>query len=339
MFSLVDSSFNKEFENVLVFYGIEETRSEYLEKAEALGLKHYSIIKSPKKYLKSFKSFKRILNAERPDRIIVHSSELIIPAVKYVKRSSNSKVIYAEHEPNHTKTALEHYLSKYAMKKADHVVVLNSEYKEELSNKYHKLDKISLIPNGIDTDFFSPKPSHSTDLFLIGMAARITDTKDHLLLIKSVQKLKELYPNLQLSIAGIGDQMSGIEKYVQQANLENHVIFKGLLNETELKQFYQSLDLYVHATKSETLSTSILQALSCELPVITSDIKNNKALITNDQNGWLYEDQQLSSLISKIKFAIENEDERKKIAKEGRVFILENFTAQSMQEHYRKLLS
>lgn len=336
VFSLLESEFKHSFDHSLVFYGVEEIRPQYIEQSTALSIPYFAIQKKPKQYLKSFRDFKRILKTERPDRIIIHSSELILPAVKYAK-NNNCPVYYVEHEPNHSKTRLENFLSKYALKKASNVICLNESYKEELMNRYGKNENIVVIPNGVDTNLFKPSETNPQP-YHIGMAARITDTKDHKNLLLAFASILNEYPKAKLSIAGTGNLLNAIKAQVAQLKITDHVHFNGLLNEDEMIAFYKSLDLYVHATKSETLSTSLLQAMSCGLPVITSDIKNNALLIEDSKTGYLYKDKNPESIALKIKTCFENRENTIKISTAARQHILTNFTSESMASKYKHLM-
>lgn len=338
VFSLLqEEAFNTSFSHTLVFYGIENTRELYIQQANSLGIKHYSLKKRPKRYIKSFRTFKKILQQQKPNRILIHSSELIIPAVWYAKKNKHCRVFYVEHQHNTSKTRFEHFLSKFALKKAFKVICLNEAYKNELIAQHGIKNKTTVIPNGIATTTFAPAQIKPTDL-VIGMAARINATKDHKRLIHAFKQVLKNHPTAQLKIAGTGNLHEGLQKLVVDLKLTDNIEFVGLLNEEEMCVFYQSLAICVHATKRETLSTAILQAMSCQLPVITSDIENNKVLITNEVTGYLYANEDEEDLAKKMNLAIRNKEQRSKIATAARKHVLENYTSQIMAEHYKKLI-
>ena len=113
----------------------------------------------------------------------------------------------------------------------------------------------------------------------------------------------------------------------------------GLLNEQQMIRFYQSLDLYVHATVAETLSTSILQAMSCALPIVTSNIKNNLNLIKHDTNGILYEKGNSNDLYEKLKYCITNYPTVCKLGLEARNKCQQQFSNQVMSTQYQQILT
>jgi len=336
VFSLLDTEFINDYENVLVFFGVEEILESHKKKSLDLDIKYYSLIKKSKRYLKPFISFKKILNNENPDVIIIHGSELIFPAIWYCK-DKKTKVIYVEHEPNHTKTILERLQTSYSLKHADKVVCLNEIYKSQLLSQSNSKATVKVIPNGIDIERFLPTRK-KTHIKNIGMAARLTNTKDHKNLIYAFSLLLKSNPDCLLKIAGTGDLEDKLKNYASELNIANSVQFLGLLNENEMIGFYQNLDLYVHATYSETLSTSIIQAMSCALIVITSDIENNRALIENSKDGLLYEDGNSDSLYSIMVKIVNSYDKYNHIEEKARNKIEQYYSNKTMAKGYKQLI-
>ena len=175
-FSLLDTDFKDNFSHVLVFYGVENVLVDYQTRTKELGLKSYTITKTNKRYIEPLNRFFQILLDEKPDYILIHNSELVLTAIKYRKKNRHCKVIYVEHEANHTKPFIGRFLSKYALKKSDSVICLNDNYKTELLQKYKAKTEIQVIPNGINTQKYLPKSYHST-VATIGMASRLVDFK------------------------------------------------------------------------------------------------------------------------------------------------------------------
>lgn len=96
--------------------------------------------------------------------------------------------------------------------------------------------------------------------------------------------------------------------------------------------------MYVLATKSETMSTAILQAMASGLPVISSNIQNNAELIDDGENGWLYtpnDEQHLTEIILNV---LSNSEDAVRVGKNARTKVVENYSAQSMSAKYTALL-
>ena len=108
---------------------------------------------------------------------------------------------------------------------------------------------------------------------------------------------------MRLSIAGDGETSRDIKNYVEQNGLSDHVFIFGLLDQSALLDFLQSLDIYAHCTFGETMSTSIMQALACGLPIIASDVEGVSNMVKEDF-GFLYASESVGDLKHKMKHLI-----------------------------------
>ena len=115
----------------------------------------------------------------------------------------------------------------------------------------------------------------------IGMAARMVPDKLHTLLIDVIILNKSFFLKNKIKIlfAGDGVNFEFLKNRIKYNKLENIIIFNGSLKEDDLIKWFRKLDIYIHLSKDETTSTSILQAMSMSLPVIASNIGGNKNLI------------------------------------------------------------
>jgi len=335
LFPLLENSFSDHFENHVVFFGIEEVNPDYIQKCNVLGVKFTRIQKKRKRYLGAFSQLKKLLKQQNPHCVIVHNSEMIISASQFARKHA-THTIYVEHENNQSKSRFLHFLSKYARKKSDAIVCLNHVFKQEYESLYGATPNLHVIENGIDIEKFTPvqKPQN----LICGLAGRMVEVKDHHNLIKAFKKVVESYPKAQLLLAGDGPLKKELEALSAQLELSENIQFLGLLNEDEMISFYKSLSLYTHATHAETMSTAILQAMSCELPIITADIKNNKILVEDQVNGWLYATNNAEDLASKIISAHQNREEFERFGKANRLKVLKQFSAEQMSLKYTALI-
>ena len=338
LFPLLESNTLSNYEHIIVFFGVEKVLHDYIIKAQNLSINTYTIQKKPRQYIKPFYKFKSILKKEKPNHILVHSSELLLPALKYRKKNRSVKVNYIEHENNTTKGVSLKLLSKIALKKANTVVCLSNQYKQELQTNYKCKVPIQVIPNGINISKYLNSENEIPKPFTFGMASRMIQGKDHSTLLRAFSKVVKKYPETMLNIAGDGETLSSVKAKAKKLNLENNILFLGLLNENEMIIFYQNLSVYIQATLSETLCTSILQAMSCQLPVIASDIENNKPLINNNETGWLYLSKNSDDLARIMLNSIEYPQKNITISENARKFCKTNFSNKTMAKGYKQLI-
>ncbi|MFK8046424.1 MAG: glycosyltransferase family 4 protein [Crocinitomicaceae bacterium] len=336
VFPLIENGFASKYDHSIVFYGVEKTTQSYHKKCSDLKLNHFSIIKKPRQYLKAFSEFKKILNNTKPSVIIVHNSELIVPAARFSRKNKDCTVFYVEHQDSVNKTKLQNFLSIYALKKATGIVCLTDTDKKELLEKKLSKTPIQVIPNGVrlNTGY---KRDYSRNT-IIGMASRMTPTKDHSLLLIAFKNIVRDYPKITLEIAGDGQTFSAVKALAHELKISENIVFHGMLSDKEMILFYQKITINVLATTSETMSTAILQAMASGLPVITSNIVNNKRIIENGKNGWLYKNKDADDLTEKLRYAINNPKAANKIGMTAQKHIELNYSVENMIQLYSEFI-
>jgi len=168
---------------------------------------------------------------------------------------------------------------------ADKIVLLTELYRKELKSQYgvfFQQKKVCIIQNGIDLKVFHPEYVRPvTNNFKIGMAARFTVTKKQEFLIYVLEKIYQLSPNidLKLSFAGNGSEFDRVQEVAKNSTISSKIIFEGLIDEKSIAPWLRDLNIYVHASDGETLSTSILQSMGCGIPIIASDVSGINNLL------------------------------------------------------------
>ncbi len=175
----------------------------------------------------------------------------------------------------------------------------------------------------------------------IGMAARMVPDKLHELLIEVILSNKSFFTKKKIKIlfAGDGLLLKSLKKKIKSNGLQNIIIFNGRLKEDDLIKWFKKLDIYIHLSKDETTSTSILQAMSMSLPVIASNIGGNKNLIRsiNSINNIILVNNEVGKVYEKIKFLISNKNIRKKMSNVTRKIVVKYFSCETMYQNYQKL--
>ena len=173
------------------------------------------------------------------------------------------------------------------------------------------------------------------------MAARMVPDKLHNLFIEIFlnNKLFLLDNNIQVLFAGDGILIDSLKKKVHQHKLQNFIIFSGTLEEKKLIKWFKKLDLYVHLSKDETTSTSILQAMSMSLPIIASNIGGNRNLVrfTKSTRNIILADNNIKDVYKKIKYVLMNKEIKKKMSKFARKTVERYYSCERMYKNYQKL--
>ena len=344
-FSMADADTEKQNQYEVIFFGIEEVRAGYIQKANQRNIPLFYVKKKSGFDFNAYRQIEKIIKDRQPDVIFLHSSSYIFPVKKTTLLNKKKiKIIVRETQANHLKTKLNWLGLCVSLITANNVVFLSTEYRDVIKKRlalFFSDKRTAVIPNGVDLDVYKPAIAMQHNTINIGMQSRLSETKDHKTLIDAFAQLLKIYAEkpLKLFIAGDGVCRPQLQKQAQDLNIGHAVEFTGLLEETALPAFINSMDIYVHATLGETMSTAIMQVMACRKAIVASDVLGVDNMIRNDENGLLVPAKNAEALCAAMLKLINNAALANTLAGNAYNFAKNNYSNKTMLERYNKIFN
>ena len=208
---------------------------------------------------------------------------------------------------------------KFVRPVTDTLLVMNStDY--EIAKKYslYKKNLYSIDGMGINAlkfpfsteenkSYLREKYNIPKDDFLLIYVAEFSKRKNQLFLIDSIKSLiSEGYNNVKLLLIGDGILLNNMKEYSKTLGIENNIIFKGYIK--EVYDYYQISDICVSSSRIEGLPFNLMEAMSTGLPVIASKIKGHIDLVDPEENGFLYEYNNINEFCKHVKILYNDRD-------------------------------
>lgn len=136
-----------------------------------------------------------------------------------------------------------------------------------------------VLPNPIDTNLFSPaQVKEESRCFRIVTAGNVSHRKGTDLLFCALHKL---IPEIDWKLTLFGDtsQISKYGQWVNDKEFSQRLLLPGMVTQQELARVYSQSDLYVVSSRVETANVSMLQALACGVPIVTTSCGAPETLI------------------------------------------------------------
>jgi glycosyltransferase involved in cell wall biosynthesis len=235
-------------------------------------------------------------------------------------------------------------MSGFVMKNATDRLIASSDYALSLLNQLGiSRDRISLIPNGVDTEKFTPNSSMRPENVLL-YVGRIEPGKGLHYLIRA---LKSISTPMELMIAGPRSRnesynieiFSMIEK--ENALSLHKITYLGELTSDQLADLYKKVTLLVLPSLNETFGIVLLEAMASGTPIVASKSGGMPEII--GENGVLFESGNPVDLARKIEYLLQDKSLRTRMGINGRRLVQENFSydrvAQKLIEVYQQMLS
>ncbi len=243
-------------------------------------------------------------------------------------------------------------LEKRAARWCEKLVLLSDwQLETAFQNRIAPLEKLEVIPNGVDSAFFRPGSRQEKaaaraalgledNALVVGTAARLSPQKglrDFLTAAKMIAKQKA---EAVFLIAGEGAQEKELRRYADALGVSPQVRFCG--NLAEMLPFYRALDCFVLSSLWEGLPYVILEAQACGLPVISTDTSGGAAAIRHEESGLLVAKSDTLQLAGAILRVLDDGELAKKLGSWGRVEAEKSFSlnrwADDLAGLYRKVL-
>ncbi len=167
------------------------------------------------------------------------------------------------------------------LKGASRIIVTNPKVVESSDYFNRYLNKIEIIPVGVDVERFKPieiperlSSSEKTILF-ISVMDKFHEFKGLDRLLASMAKVVKEVPEAKLVVGGAGELLGRYKSIASSLGLEDEVEFLGYVPEDGIAELYNRSDLFVLPSISgsqETFGMVALEAMACGLPVVATDV-------------------------------------------------------------------
>ncbi|MHA1987716.1 MAG: glycosyltransferase family 4 protein, partial [Promethearchaeota archaeon] len=206
------------------------------------------------------------------------------------------------------------YLIEFiSYKIADQIIISNNAEKNFII-KHFKINpkKITVIPNIIDVDIFRPlniEKKKKSVLFI----GRLNEYKNLENLIEAFTYLKDF----SLDIIGQGESEKNLKERVEKLNLQSRVKFLGIFPNFRLPEIINQHEIFILVSNMEGNPKVLLEAMSCGIACIGSNIPSINQIIKHEKTGYLT-DLDSKSIVEAIKNTYENDQLMKIVGKNAR---------------------
>lgn len=249
---------------------------------------------------------------------------------KYVFNYGYEYAQVAKIESKPLQAILYKIIQKILLQNAASVIVTAQYLKRKLANEI-PVTKLFYIPNGVDANIF--KPLYVKKNYSVVFVGRLERQKNVEALLRAIGLLANKYRNIL--IIGSGSERDKTIKLATKLKIKIHLIQR--VSHDELPRFLNQASVFVLPSFIEGQPKVLLEAMSCGMPVIASNIEAHQEIITPGHDGILTETDShtLSGAIVKV---LENSELQKKLSKNARKTILATYEQKRLNLHEAKLL-
>jgi glycosyltransferase involved in cell wall biosynthesis len=222
------------------------------------------------------------------------------------------------------KLKIANLIEKFAYKNANKIIITSNEGKDFIKNKFLvPEDKIVLNPNYVDIDRFKSLDTKKESGRII-FVGRLDPVKNLENLIKGMKGL-----NASLVIIGEGLLKNSLESLAKSEGVS--LEFRGIISQERLPYELNQGEIFVLPSISEGNPKVLLEAMSCGLPCLGSDILSIREIIKDGESGILCQTD-VGSIHQALARLLDNTDLRKQLGINARQIIIERFSFEKIIE-------
>ena len=242
-------------------------------------------------------------------------------------------------------------IAQFLYKHADRVVVVSPAFRDPLTTRWKvPPEKIEVVENGIETDLFRPENTNIELLrnlklegkFVVSYIGTIGMAHGLTTLIESAVQLRDSAPSVHFVVIGEGSDKERVVSLAKQNSLTNMTFIGQQPREKIPAYIAASQACLVHLKKSDVFKTVIptkmLEFMSCGRPVILGVEGHARSIVEDAKAGVFVEPENASQLSQAILRLASDAKVREELGRNGRDYILRNFSRPVTADRYLKVL-
>lgn len=277
--------------------------------------------------ISSYSKLKKILANIHPDLLITHLLHADVVGRLYVQWRIGCKVISSIVTTyNFRQYWAARCFERLTKGIATQYMANSSSVKDTYVQRFKvRENKITVVPRGIDLDLFINKEDYqslrselsiSADDRVIICVANLHINKGHIFLLDAFEKVFASCPNTKLLIVGTGKKRNRLLARISRYHSKNAVMFLG--KRPDIAKLLGISHIFALPTFFEGMSNAIMEAMASGLPIVTTNIPENKELVTHEKTGLFCPVKDSDCLATMLKKLIEDESLAKELGENGR---------------------
>lgn len=290
---------------------------------------------NPLKDIKAYRALKRLLKAERPDKIFAYQAKTVIYGGMAARKlgirdfypliAGVGSVFLSDGLK--TKLVRKILVTEYklGMKHAKKVFFQNPD-DVEIFCRYGIVDRervVMLNGSGVNLEKFQPLPLPESPAFLC--ISRLIRDKGVCEYLQAAEAVKQKYPSARFMLVGPYDTNPSALKPEELAHYTDSGIVEYFGEQSDVRPYLSQCGIFVLPSYREGTPKTVLEAMACERAIITTDAPGCRETVTDGENGYLVPVRDVTALSDRMIHFIEHPEIIGRMAKRGRQMVEDRF--------------
>lgn len=243
-------------------------------------------------------------------------------------------------------------VARFLYRSADHIAVVSPAFKSHLMDRYSVLShKISVVPNGVETQLFSPRPPDATirssfggaDKFVISYIGTLGLAHGLDTLLGAAEKIQKISPDILFLLLGEGADRERVLSLAQSRGLAN-LRFVPQQPRERIPDYIAASDVCLVMLKASevfetVIPTKMLEFMACARPVILTARGQAEEILASAGAGLAIPPGNDDALCDAVLAMQRTPALREEMGRNGRAYIMRHLSRQSTAQTYVDVLN
>jgi glycosyltransferase involved in cell wall biosynthesis len=198
-------------------------------------------------------------------------------------------------------------------------IIVPSEFLQRVFGRFGV--SCEIVPNIVDRSRFYPgTPSvdenRSRSIHVV-VARHLERLYDNATAIEAFARIRECYPAARMTVAGTGPERVNLEQLVRKLGLGDAVRFSGNLGRDEMADLLRSADLMLNPSLADNMPNSLLEAMACGVPIVTTDVGGIPLIVKSEETALLVKPGQARDMAEAALRILDDQRLRLKLIQNG----------------------
>ncbi len=245
------------------------------------------------------------------------------------------------------------WLERRMYRAASHIVAVGTGYRDQITPKVPEMqEQISVIPNGVDGEYYRPQPADDalleqhglTDKFVCSYVGTIGMAHGLDVVVRAAKRLQQANrKDIAFMIVGDGATRSALERQVADAGVEDFVAFTGRLPKEKMPNVLASSGcclIHLHGTKlfETVIPSKIFETMAMQRPIIMGVRGPAREIVMEAGGGIPMTPESAEELAQIVTQLADDRDNAIEIGRDARKFVLEHYNRDDLATAYLELL-
>jgi glycogen synthase len=251
-------------------------------------------------------------------------------------------------DPGSARYAATRALETHLVRRASAVVAICDGIRRDLVDRGVPSDRVSVVPNGVDTARFSPLPRDEALADRLGLRGKIVVAylgtlfrfEGVALLLHALRRLVDARAEVRGLIVGGGEVEAELRDLHADLDLGDHVVLAGRVPPAEVERYYTVADVLCyprerHRITELTTPLKPLEAMSMGKAVVASDVGGLRELVDDGATGFLFRAGDAAHLEAVLTRVVDGPDLRRRAGERARAHVVAERDWRKVTARYR----